>query len=282
MGEIRYQEFGAPGARVGCLSFEFYNGAMSTSQCRRLLAAWREATARDTRVLLIAGGADFFSNGIHLNCIEAASYREDDSAADESMRNIEAMDDLAEAVIRTTDRLTIALLRGNAGAGGAFLALAADEVWAHRGVVLNPHYKNMGNLYGSEYWTYLLPRRLGDEGAAALMAGRLPLGAPQACRSDSSTGAWMWRQRRSRRWQSPMRRRWPRRTISSKGSPQRRGGAAPTRPRALSPTTAFMSFHACIAISTASTRAFMSRAITSSTSCRWRGRRVTSPGTATA
>lgn len=179
-GEIRYQEFGAPGARVGCLSFEFYNGAMSTAQCRRLLAAWREAAARDTRVLMLAGGADFFSNGIHLNCIEAASYREGDSAADESMRNIEAMDDFAEAVIRTTDRLTIALLRGNAAAGGAFLALAADEVWAHRGVVLNPHYKNMGNLYGSEYWTYLLPRRLGDEGAAALMAGRLPLGAPQA------------------------------------------------------------------------------------------------------
>ncbi|MDQ0027392.1 putative two-component system hydrogenase maturation factor HypX/HoxX [Variovorax paradoxus] len=179
-GEIRYQEFGAPGARVGCLSFEFYNGAMSTAQCRRLLAAWRDAAARDTRVLMLAGGADFFSNGIHLNCIEAASSREGDSAADESMRNIEAMDDLAEAVIRTTDRLTVALLRGNAAAGGAFLALAADEVWAHRGVVLNPHYKNMGNLYGSEYWTYLLPRRLGDEGAAALMAGRLPLGAPQA------------------------------------------------------------------------------------------------------
>jgi putative two-component system hydrogenase maturation factor HypX/HoxX len=34
------------------------------------------------------------------------------------------------------------------------------------GVMLNPHYKNMGNLYGSEYWTYLLPRRVGDQGAA--------------------------------------------------------------------------------------------------------------------
>lgn len=179
-GEIRYREFGTPGARVGCLSFEFYNGAMSTAQCRRLLAAWRDAASRDTRVLMLLGGADFFSNGIHLNCIEAAAHREGDSAADESMRNIEAMDDLAEAVIRTTDRLTIALLRGNAGAGGAFLALAADEVWAHRGVVLNAHYKNMGNLYGSEYWTYLLPRRLGAEGAIALMASRLPLGAPQA------------------------------------------------------------------------------------------------------
>ena len=40
------------------------------------------------------------------------------------------------------------------------LALAADQVWAHQGVVLNPHYKNMGNLYGSEYWTCLLPRRV--------------------------------------------------------------------------------------------------------------------------
>ena len=179
-GELRYRECGAPGARVGCLAFEFYNGAMSTAQCRRLIIAWQEAVSRDTRVLILLGGSDFFSNGIHLNCIEAAAHREGDSAADESMRNIEAMNDLAEAVIRRTDRLTIALLRGNAGAGGAFLALAADEVWAHRGVVLNPHYKNMGNLYGSEYWTYLLPRRLGVDGAAALMAGRLPLGAPQA------------------------------------------------------------------------------------------------------
>ena len=50
-------------------------------------------------------------------------------------------------------------MQGNAGAGGVFLALAADQVWARHGVVLNPHYKNMGNLYGSEYWTYLLPRR---------------------------------------------------------------------------------------------------------------------------
>jgi putative two-component system protein, hydrogenase maturation factor HypX/HoxX len=53
-------------------------------------------------------------------------------------------------------------------------------VWAHGGVVQNPHYKNMGNLYGSEYWTYLLPRRIGDEPARALMRGRLPLGAHEA------------------------------------------------------------------------------------------------------
>ena len=48
---------------------------------------------------------------------------------------------------------------GNAGAGGVFLSLAADEVWMRDGVILNPHYKDMGNLYGSEYWTYLLPAR---------------------------------------------------------------------------------------------------------------------------
>ena len=181
-GELRYRELGSADAKVGCLSFDFYNGAMSTAQCERLLAALRDAKRRDTRVLLLLGGEDFFSNGIHLNCIEAAAHRPDDSAADESWRNINAMNDVALELITTTDRLTIAAVRGNAGAGGAFLALAADEVWAHRGVVLNPHYKNMGNLYGSEYWTYLLPRRLGAEGAGALMQRRLPLGAAQAAR----------------------------------------------------------------------------------------------------
>lgn len=178
--ELRYRELGPAGARVGVLSFDFCNGAMSTAQCERLLAALREVKRRPTRVLLFTGGAEFFSNGIHLNCIEAAAHRADDSAADESWRNISAMDDVALELITTTDRLVVSVLRGNAGAGGAFLALAADEVWAHAGVVLNPHYKNMGNLYGSEYWTYLCPRRLGEAGTAGLMAQRLPVGAAQA------------------------------------------------------------------------------------------------------
>jgi putative two-component system hydrogenase maturation factor HypX/HoxX len=121
------------------------------------------------------GGTDFFSNGLDLNRIEAAS-----SPADESWRNINAMDDLCEAILRTDTHLTVSAIRGNAGAGGAYLALAADYVWARRGVILNPHYKNMGNLYGSEYWTYLLPKRVGTEQAQALMRGRLPLGADQA------------------------------------------------------------------------------------------------------
>jgi putative two-component system hydrogenase maturation factor HypX/HoxX len=35
----------------------------------------------------------------------------------------------------------------------------------------------MGNLYGSEYWTYLLPARVGETAAAAIMRQRLPLSA---------------------------------------------------------------------------------------------------------
>ena len=56
---------------VGVLSFDFYNGAMSTGQCERLAAALRHATTQDTRVLVLRGG-EAFSNGIHLNVIEAA------------------------------------------------------------------------------------------------------------------------------------------------------------------------------------------------------------------
>lgn len=180
--ELRYTEHGPERARVGCLSFDFCNGAMGTERCERLRAALLEIRQRPTQVLLLMGGEGFFSNGIDLNRIEAAAHRTGDSAADESWRNIQAMDDVALAVLETTDRLTVSVMRGNAGAGGVFLALAADQVWAHEGVVLNPHYKNMGNLYGSEYWTYLLPRRLGEAGARELMAGRLPLRAADAQR----------------------------------------------------------------------------------------------------
>jgi putative two-component system hydrogenase maturation factor HypX/HoxX len=92
------------------------------------------------------------------------------------------MDDLVQTIIDTDSHLTIAALSGNAGAGGAFLALAADFVYTRRSVVLNPHYKNMGNLYGSEYWTYLLPRRVAADGARDLLAGRLPISAVTAKR----------------------------------------------------------------------------------------------------
>ncbi|MFN9481088.1 MAG: enoyl-CoA hydratase-related protein [Betaproteobacteria bacterium] len=173
--EITYEEHGPAGARVGVLHFAFYNGAMSTAQCERLRAAIVQALARPTRVLVLAGGPDFFSNGIHLNVIEAAA-----SPADESMRNIEAMDDVCLSILTATDRITVAALQGNAGAGGAFLAFTADEVWARDGVLLNPHYKNMGNLYGSEYWTCTLPRRVRQGEPRAVLEQRLPIDARQA------------------------------------------------------------------------------------------------------
>jgi putative two-component system hydrogenase maturation factor HypX/HoxX len=169
--DIRYEEKNG----VGTLHFEFYNGAMSTTQCGRLLQAYQKATRRDTKVIVLAGGADFWSNGIHLNLIEAA-----DSPADESWNNINAMNDLACAILATGSHLIVSALQGNAGAGGVFLALAADRVVAREGVVLNPHYKAMGNLYGSEYWTYLLPRRVGAERAGEITGNRLPVGARQA------------------------------------------------------------------------------------------------------
>jgi putative two-component system hydrogenase maturation factor HypX/HoxX len=53
-------------------------------------------------------------------------------------------------------------------------------VYAREGVILNPHYKGMGNLYGSEYWTYLLPRRVGADGATAITQRRLPMLARDA------------------------------------------------------------------------------------------------------
>ena len=121
------------------------------------------------------GGEDFWCNGMHLHCIEAA-----DSPADASWVNINLIDDLACDILTTDTHLTIAALRGNAAAGGVFLALAADRVLARSGIVLNPHYRNMGNLYGSEYWTYLLPRRVGVAPAQEIMHRRLPLGAPEA------------------------------------------------------------------------------------------------------
>ena len=169
--DIRYEEHGP----VGVLHFAFYNGAMSTQQCERLTAAYHRACGRPTRVIVLAGGPDFWSNGLNLNVIEAAEH-----PAEESWRNIEAMDDLALAILTTDTHLTVAALQGNAGAGGVFLALAADRVVARSGVVLNPHYKGMGNLYGSEYWTYLLPRRVGAAGARTITEGRLPLGAATA------------------------------------------------------------------------------------------------------
>ncbi|MFL1493829.1 hydrogenase maturation protein [Pseudomonas antarctica] len=166
---IRYRECG----HVGELTFEFYNGAMSTEQCQRLVAALRWAKARETQVLLIKGGRGSFSNGVHLNVIQAAKV-----PGLEAWANIQAIDDVCQELL-TARQLVISGLTGSAGAGGVMLALAADRVFARAGVVLNPHYKTMG-LYGSEYWTYSLPRAVGSEVAHKLTEECLPISALQA------------------------------------------------------------------------------------------------------
>ena len=169
--DISYEEEGG----VGFLHFDFYNGAMSTTDCLRLRDAFVEAAQCATKVIVLMGGPDFWSNGIHLNTIEAS-----DSPADESWANINAMDDLCRAILGCGSHYIVAAMQGNAGAGGVFLALTSDRVVAREGVILNPHYKGMGNLYGSEYWTYLLPRRVGWERAHAVTQNRLPIGAREA------------------------------------------------------------------------------------------------------
>jgi putative two-component system protein, hydrogenase maturation factor HypX/HoxX len=168
--EIWYEETN----QVGYLHFNFHNGAMSTSQCHRLLDSYRLALARPTKVLVLMGGSDFWSNGIHLNIIEAS-----EKPANESWRNINAINDIIYAILTTETKLTISAVWGGCGAGGAMAILAADRVWAREGVIFNPHYKTMG-LYGSEYWTYSLPKRVGPVKALELTETPLPIGTKKA------------------------------------------------------------------------------------------------------
>jgi putative two-component system protein, hydrogenase maturation factor HypX/HoxX len=169
--EIWYEE----SAQVGFLHFAFYNGAMSTEQCNRLRDAFRFARSRKTRVIVMMAGPDFWSNGIDLYRIEAAT-----NAAHESWRNICAIDDLVLDVLTTESHVVVSALQGDAGAGGLMFALAADKVVARTGIVLNPHYKMMGGLFGSEYWTYTLPKRVGKEKARQITDACLPIGTREA------------------------------------------------------------------------------------------------------
>lgn len=157
--EIMYEEH----AGVGYLRFDFYNGAMSSKQCLRLRDAYAYARRRDTRAIVLLGGDDYFSNGIHLGVIEAA-----ENPGTESWRNLNAIDDLVRDIVQTDSHLVISALAGDAGAGGVPLAVAGDYVVAREDIVLNPYYRHMGGLYGSEYWTYLLPRRVGAAVTAQL------------------------------------------------------------------------------------------------------------------
>ena len=112
--------------------------------------------------VVLMGGVDFFSNGINLNTIEAA-----EDPIHESWININAIDDVVLEILNST-KLVVAALNGNCGAGGAMMSQSADQVWTHGSCIMNPSYKKM-NLYGSEYWTHSLPKRVGPEVAKQIV-----------------------------------------------------------------------------------------------------------------
>ncbi|BCJ44432.1 formyl transferase [Actinoplanes ianthinogenes] len=169
--QIRYRRTGA----VGWLHFDFYNGAMAPGHCRRLLAGLRHAAAQDTRVLVLRGGTEAFSNGIHLNVIEVAP-----DPAGAAWANIRAINEVCREIITCTRQVVVAAYAGNAGAGGVMLGLGADVVAARDGIVLNPYY-DIG-LYGSELHTFTLPRRVGADRAQRLVDEKLPVSTAQAVR----------------------------------------------------------------------------------------------------
>ncbi|WP_418641299.1 enoyl-CoA hydratase-related protein [Sulfurimonas sp. ST-27] len=158
---------------VAYLYFNFHNGAFSSDKCMKLKYAF-EYIKEQVKIVVLMGGEDFFSNGIHLNILEDSKKNGEDGWS-----NINAMNDLVKSVLFADDVVTVASLHKNAGAGGVFLALACDYVVVKEGVVLNPHYKTL-RLSGSEYHTYSLPKRVGKEYAEKILEECLPLSAGKA------------------------------------------------------------------------------------------------------
>ncbi|KEQ91180.1 hypothetical protein AUEXF2481DRAFT_44380 [Aureobasidium subglaciale EXF-2481] len=171
----------ATGQRVAYLTFDFYNGAMSTCQCQLMYAVLRSILDTHTQASPLSAvvllGGSYFSNGIHLNVIEVAS-----DPAYESWININAMNDVVLLLLQDFSAhniTTISTLRGNAAAGGVALAAATDYVIAGENVVINPAYRALG-LFGSEYHTLTYPGRVGHNAARHLLRDMLPISAQQA------------------------------------------------------------------------------------------------------
>jgi putative two-component system hydrogenase maturation factor HypX/HoxX len=155
---------------VAYLYFNFHNGAMSATQCIELKYAI-EYLKEDFEIIVLMGGEEFFSNGIHLNILEDSKKQGEDGWS-----NINAINNLIESILLAEDNIFITSFGRNAGAGGVFLGLSADLVIARDGVVLNPHYKSLG-LDGSEFHTYTLPKRVGKEISKKLLDDLMPVGS---------------------------------------------------------------------------------------------------------
>jgi putative two-component system hydrogenase maturation factor HypX/HoxX len=158
---------------VAYLCFNFHNGAMNSEQCIRLKYAF-EHLKESAKVIVLVGGLDFFSNGIHLNILEDSKKNGEDGWS-----NINAMNDLIKSIIFADDVITVASLHRNSGAGGVFLALACDYVTSSITSTLNPHYKTLG-LSGSEYHTYTLKKRVGKKLSKKLIDECLPISSTYA------------------------------------------------------------------------------------------------------
>ena len=158
---------------IAYLYFNFHNGAFSSDKCMKLKYAF-EYLKDQVDIVVLMGGDDFFSNGIHLNILEDSKKNGEDGWS-----NINAMNDLVHSVLFCSDVVTVASLENNAGAGGLFLALACDYVVVRENVVLNPHYKTLA-LSGSEYHTYTLPKRVGEKNSEILLESCLPLSGKKA------------------------------------------------------------------------------------------------------
>lgn len=174
------------GKRMAYVYFDLYNGAMSTGQCRRLVKCLRALLLSEgsrhppLAAVVLMGGDSYFSNGIHLNVIEAAA-----DPALESWFNINAIDDVVELILddyATRSITTVAAIRGNCAAGGVALAAACDIVLAGEHVVLNPAYRTLG-LHGSEYHSLSYIGRCGVDGAASILRDMMPLSADDALRT---------------------------------------------------------------------------------------------------
>jgi hypothetical protein len=93
---------------------------------------------RHTNVIVLRGGRNFFSNGIHLDVIEAA----EDPAVESWLK------DGVREIVATASHLVISALTGDTAARGVPLALAADQIVAREDVVMNPYYRAWAGCTG--------------------------------------------------------------------------------------------------------------------------------------